>query len=1339
VSKRGRGNGEGGNRPGPRSPGGGGEDPGSAAPRKRPPRRRLLWISLSLPLALLGLLILFRNPLLRLLAPAVLGHSLGLDLEIEHLSLALDGDLEVRGLTGRNPRDWASIRSLSIPEMEIKASPLGLLTRGLAGVRRIKVSGGSAELELDRSPAGVEPGKREKRKGSGWPATLPPAEISLDRLDIRSGESRLVLENAALESLAETAGSSLRLRTLFDWNLAGSRGKDSLAVSFHYQNGEVSNLAAAFHGETFIEEGWVDLARLALRAKLHPGGGDGSISVDRAESGEVESRLTLEEVALERLPGFGLVPESQRPRGKLSLDGEAALPPADPLAGRARLSLSLREASVGELAIPKVDLEVGLGDRVLTIPSLEAAAEGLEIEGKEMALSLQSPEFEKVLSSLSGALSLSSADLGKALKPLEGLPALAEGSLPQLLFSQAELKGSLRARGGVLSLQGLELVSPLFALTVEKGSLVPDPRSLLASRLALEGRFESEDLWRLSQLFPGLDTSLEGALDVRFSAAGPLDSPSMSLSVAGSDLSGFGVALGGLKGELTASPEAIQVRSLVLASSAGPPLKLSFKGGLRLQEKSLRAVRLSLETSGLRTRLASLKFARWLPPGPVRILARAEGPLAWPELEVSGSAPRAGLAAGGEEGSFSFALRDGGLELSAEGLAVQDFTISARAEGRLEPGAASGDLLLGSLAIVRGKERWAGEGKGRLKFSRGERLLLIDPPIVLSGADGGRLLLSVAPAATEQGGGLEARLDAAFPGPLPFGLRAGGAQVSGLQATVRARWPELALPPGLLPRRLDLQAGAGQVAGPRFRTGFKAAINLDRSGPRPKAEASLEIPDLTVQPPPDAVSPGPPVTGKLAFRAGWDGEELRVAALEGRLATLHLTGGGSAELRLDLDSLLEGKAGALAPPGRLDLRLLAEAEDLSPVRELVPDLRWLRGKARLETRVAGSGTQPDLSAALTLSQVEARYGEVPPLSALNGTISLAARDLTADLKGELGSAPLTIRGKVVSLFSSPRGELAVKGENILLARNDNARLRADTNLTLSGEGDRLLLGGSIQITDGRVLKEMPLLDLGALMRRVGSIGRGTSASMAAPRASSLSLFSLRQPPFRDLKLEVAISEKSPIEVRSNLFRGKVRPDLKLLGTGLTPYLEGSIYLDDWVIMLPVTRIRLESGLVRFDPANPLFPELNLIGTTRMQGYDITMTVSGRFNDPNVVFSSSPPLPSDQLMLLVTTGRPPAADRGETTELALLTVAKTLGADLIRNLFGGEDLESSESILDRFEIEVGRDVSKAGQQTLEVRFRLKRSLLWRRDNLFLTGERDEFEHYNVGLRLVIRGR
>ena len=85
----------------------------------------------------------------------------------------------------------------------------------------------------------------------------------------------------------------------------------------------------------------------------------------------------------------------------------------------------------------------------------------------------------------------------------------------------------------------------------------------------------------------------------------------------------------------------------------------------------------------------------------------------------------------------------------------------------------------------------------------------------------------------------------------------------------------------------------------------------------------------------------------------------------------------------------------------------------------------------------------------------------------------------------------------------------------------------------------------------------------------------------------------------------------------------------------------------------------------------------------------------------------------------------------------MNVAVFLGRDLIDRWFGSESAEASESIVDRFDIDVGRAVTRSGEETIEAQFRLAEDVLRDGDKLYLTGEKDVFDFYNAGVKIVFR--
>jgi len=99
------------------------------------------------------------------------------------------------------------------------------------------------------------------------------------------------------------------------------------------------------------------------------------------------------------------------------------------------------------------------------------------------------------------------------------------------------------------------------------------------------------------------------------------------------------------------------------------------------------------------------------------------------------------------------------------------------------------------------------------------------------------------------------------------------------------------------------------------------------------------------------------------------------------------------------------------------------------------------------------------------------------------------------------------------------------------------------------------------------------------------------------------------------------------------------PDLRLGGTIDSPALSGRIdVVDDARVQLGGRAYRLRDSLVRFAPTDGIVPTLDVLGETRIGGYDVTVRITGTPDRVETTFSSVPPLGERDLEALIVTGR-----------------------------------------------------------------------------------------------------
>jgi translocation and assembly module TamB len=115
-----------------------------------------------------------------------------------------------------------------------------------------------------------------------------------------------------------------------------------------------------------------------------------------------------------------------------------------------------------------------------------------------------------------------------------------------------------------------------------------------------------------------------------------------------------------------------------------------------------------------------------------------------------------------------------------------------------------------------------------------------------------------------------------------------------------------------------------------------------------------------------------------------------------------------------------------------------------------------------------------------------------------------------------------------------------------------------------------------------------------------------------------------------------------------------------------------------------------------------------------------MEIAGTAQEPSLVFTSSPALDSEQLLLMVTTGAAPSNEVTYSSTQRFARLGTYLGQSLLGS-FGGDATSA-----DRLSISSGEKVSRQGRETYNIEYKLAERWKW-------VGEYDEFDDYNVGLK------
>ncbi len=393
-------------------------------------------------------------------------------------------------------------------------------------------------------------------------------------------------------------------------------------------------------------------------------------------------------------------------------------------------------------------------------------------------------------------------------------------------------------------------------------------------------------------------------------------------------------------------------------------------------------------------------------------------------------------------------------------------------------------------------------------------------------------------------------------------------------------------------------------------------------------------------------------------------------------------------------------------------RLKMENAPLAAFVPLLPKVLGLQGKLNLDlSLLPGGKVDGELKVAGGSTKPLAQFGIFRDLN-LNLKFSERAISLQS-VSASIGGAPLRASGHV-DLHGTewlkrdlPPFQITVQGENLPLARDPGFILRSDVNITISkGQTGPAMVTGLAQLRDSFYLRD--LKDL---------LPVGTASPSERPP-----YFSIEAEPLADWRLNLSLKGNRFLKVNSPLFRGLLSADLKLIGTLKDPIAQGELKIESGVAQFPFANLDVKQGFVTLTSENPYRPQLLVNAASRNAGYDVKMELTGPADQPSVQFSSTPPLNSDQIALMLTAGEMPRNEFMSSPGQRAGRVALFVGKNLLSQFGVGEQSG-------RLTIRTGENISETGNPTYDVEYKLNKR--WS-----LVGERDQFNAFNFGFRWKI---
>ena len=482
-------------------------------------------------------------------------------------------------------------------------------------------------------------------------------------------------------------------------------------------------------------------------------------------------------------------------------------------------------------------------------------------------------------------------------------------------------------------------------------------------------------------------------------------------------------------------------------------------------------------------------------------------------------------------------------------------------------------------------------------------------------------------------------------------------------------------------------------------------LNLELTGSwqAPRGKIALQLPRITANP--ERFKRKMPVGEAIDLLVELDRGQLSLrklsAAIDGQQVQLEghfpVPKDGLGSLRdATWQQLMHDTTGRLQIPGADIAVLAAYAPDLlAPKGRLEANVTFTEGKTGGFVRVENAATRP--------------LGPLGVLQDLKADLALVGRGVEIrTLEAKMAGQTVAVKGSAeINDDGSPRFDFSLRGENLPFVRQVGLLLRGDLDLKLvSADHGGGKITGKVKLRDSMFSTD--LRDL--VPKGGGNVG-------AAARAP---FFSVEAKPFSAWQLDVDLSGERFLRMRTPVFTGLASLHFHLANTLAEPRATGQVTIDEGQILLPFATFSVQQGSVQLTEANPYEPTLFMNGTSRRYGYDLRLEISGPASMPVLLFSSSPPLESEQVLLLVMAGEMPNKELTYTGNQRAARFGTFIGKSLFSSVSGDS------GAADRLTISAGEKVSRQGRETYEVEYSLGKR--WS-----LVGEYDEFDDYNAGLK------
>lgn len=318
----------------------------------------------------------------------------------------------------------------------------------------------------------------------------------------------------------------------------------------------------------------------------------------------------------------------------------------------------------------------------------------------------------------------------------------------------------------------------------------------------------------------------------------------------------------------------------------------------------------------------------------------------------------------------------------------------------------------------------------------------------------------------------------------------------------------------------------------------------------------------------------------------------------------------------------------------LDARVELPRLDLSRFSSLVPATEQLTGTLIGNVTVAGVLGKPVIQGTLDLANGGLRFknNRLAPVESIVARVDFALDRITLrNLRGTSAGGSFQGDGSL-SITEGKLGNLdmRLRGDHLLLIRNDLLILRTNADLRLQGPWEAATLSGTVGAVDSIFYRDIELLPIGSPFT--------TPAAAQIPKFDVVRAPTLSMPaPFGNWPVDVQVRSEDPVLIRGNFATGEITGSVGIGGTLGSPRPNGVVRIKDFRAQLPFSTLTVPSGTATFTPSNGFDPILEIRGIAEPRPYRVTIYAYGTASNPQLILTSTPPLPENEIITLLATG------------------------------------------------------------------------------------------------------